>query len=114
MVHQASASIDAQTEASPLTDIVLLSSAETVALVRDVFLMVFLSVAFVALLIFIFFALSLYRRVTRVLDSADEAIERLQGITELLDDLAGAAKSAGGILNFGGIATRLFGRFRRP
>ena len=106
----------AQIEASPLPDIILLSSTETVALIRDVFVIVFLSLAVVALLIFIFFALSLYRRVTRVLDAADEAIERLESVVELLGGFAGAARNFGNILSFGSAvtaATRLFGRFRR-
>ncbi len=97
-----------------MPDIILLSSTESVALIRDVFVIVFLSIAVIALLIFIFFALSLYRRVTRVLDAADEAIERLESVAERLDNIAGATKNIGSILSFGGVATRLFGRFRRP
>lgn len=103
-----------QTGASPLPDMILLSTTETVALIRDLFLVVFLSLAVISLLVFIFFALSLYRRVKRVLDAADEAIERLESITELLDSVLGATRNVGSILSITGIATRLFGRFRRP
>ena len=97
-----------------MPDIILLSSTETVALIRDVFVIVFLSFAVIALLIFIFFALSLYRRANRVLDAADEAIERLKSVAELLDSVVGTAINVGNILSIGGMATRIFGRFRRP
>ncbi len=96
-----------------LPDMILLSSTETFALLRDVFVIVFLSLAIISLLIFVFMSLSLYRRAMRVLDAADEAIERLESITELLDSVAGGARAAVNILSFGGLATRLFGRFRR-
>lgn len=103
-----------QTGASALPDIIILSSSETIALIRDVFVVVFLSIAIISLLIFIFFALSLYRRATRVLDAADEVIERLKSVTELFDSVVGATINVGNILSLGGIATRIFGRFRRP
>ncbi len=99
-----------QIGASPLPDIILLSSTETVALIRDVFAIVFLSLALIAL----FFAFKLYRRVSRVLDAVDEAIGRLESAAEFLDSVAGAARNVGSILSFGGAATRIFGRFRRP
>lgn len=103
-----------QTGASPLPDMILLTTAETVALIRDLFLVVFLSLAVISLLVFIFFALSLYRRVKRVLDAADEAIERLESVAELLDSVLGATRNVGSVLSITGIVTRLFGRFRRP
>ena len=97
----------------PLPNMILLSSTETFALIRDVFVIVFLSLAIISLLIFLFMSLSLYRRAMRVLDAADEAIERLESVAELLDSVAGGARTAVNILSFGGLATRLFGRFRR-
>jgi hypothetical protein len=93
--------------ANPLPDIILLSSTETVALIRDISVIVFLIFAVIALIIFMLYVHSLYRRVTRVLDAADKAIARLESV-------AGAARNVGNILSFGGAATRIFGRFRRP
>ena len=97
-----------------MPDIILLTSTETVALIRDVFVIVFLSLAVISLLIFIFFALSLYRRVIRVLDAADGAIARLESMAELLDNIAGVTRNVGSFLSIGGVITRVFGRFRRP
>ena len=92
---------------------ILLSTTETFALTRDVFVIVFLFFAIISLLIFLFMSLSLYRRAMRVLDAADEALDRLESVAELLDGIAGGARTAGNIFSFGGLATRLFGRFRR-
>ena len=96
-----------------MPDIIFLSSAESVALIRDVFVIVFLSLAVIALLLFIFLSLSLYRRLTKVLDAADEAIERLSSVADLLEGFLGAAQNASNIVSISGIVTRLFGRFRR-
>ena len=73
----------------PLPNMILLSTTETFALTRDVFVIVFLFFAIISLLIFLFMSYRLYRRAMRVLDAADEALDRLESVAELLDSLAG-------------------------
>lgn len=91
---------------------VLLSSLETIDLIRDIVLITFLALAFLGLFVFSILAVLIYRRVARVLQRAEAILGRAEtvadGVTEGFERISALA----GFLNVGKTAGRVLRRIR--
>ena len=74
--------------------VVMLTAVETVGLVRDITVIVFLALAFLVLFVGSAMAIVLYRRSSRILGRADRAINAMESTMESIEDAADATRSA--------------------
>ncbi len=88
----------------------LLTSLEVTALVRDIVLIVFLILAMFAFVVFGVIAVLLFRRVARVLDRTEQTLDRTEVAVGAIADGLGIVSQWAGLLSFGSLLGRLFGR----
>ena len=88
----------------------LLTSLEVVALLRDVVLIAFFALAFLALFLFSVLAILLYRRLSRVLDRTERALAHTEAATEVIAESIGVVSQWAGALSLASLVGRVFGR----
>jgi hypothetical protein len=93
--------------------ILLLTGPETIAIVRDLAVIVFLALAFMSLSIGLLFSVLIYRRLARVMDAAETSLGRLDETTESLKESIGQVSSTMNVLKAGGNVARIFGWLKR-
>ena len=88
----------------------LLTSLEIVALLRDVVLIAFFALGFLALFLFSVLAILLYRRLVRVLDRTERALTHTEAATEAIAESIGVVSQWAGTFSLASFVSRIFSR----
>ena len=90
--------------------VALLTSLEVLSLLRDVALIAFLGLAFLVVFLFTVFGLLLYRRLSRVLERTERALEHTEIAAGAIAEGLGTVAQWAAALNVFSLIGRLFGR----
>jgi hypothetical protein len=80
-----------------VAQVLLLTGPEMIDVVSDIFVIVFLILAFFALIVFMVMALLLYRRVAGLVEALTKAAERGDRLLEELGEITEKVKSGGAL-----------------
>ncbi|NQW18538.1 MAG: hypothetical protein HQ478_13730 [Chloroflexi bacterium] len=90
-----------------MPDLLLLTSSETVSLIRDILIIVFIVLAIISLAFVLVYGVLILRKLNRLLDKLENLATSAEGVLETLQGVGGSIRPISAITSVGGFAARM-------